>query len=89
MGDEARLLLIAATALVLGLAAGWVLARLWRPGAAWALAALLAIGAGAQILAGQQAQGFRALGHVIAALYILAPAMLGAALGGWLGGRRR
>ena len=85
---EARVLLIAAIALALGLAAGWMLARLWRPGAAWGVAGVLAVAVVALILAGRQAQGFEGLGYAIAAVVMLTPAALGAALGGWLGGRR-
>ena len=89
---EARVLLVAAIALGLGLAAGWLLARFWRPGAAWGLVALLAVAVVALILAGRQAQGFGGMGYVIVAVVMLSPvalgAALGAALGGWLGGRR-
>ncbi len=89
---EARVLLVAAIALGVGLAAGWLLARFWRPGAAWGLVALLAVAVVALILAGRQAQGFEGLGYAIAAVVMLTPAALGAALGGWLsgwlGGRR-
>ena len=86
---EARVLLILAIALGLGLAMGWALARYWRPGAAWALVGVLVLGVVALILAGRRAQGFEGVGYAVMALVMLAPAALGVAVGGWLGGRRR
>ncbi|MCC5986373.1 MAG: hypothetical protein JJT95_01745 [Pararhodobacter sp.] len=79
--------LVPAGALIAGLAAGWALARYWRRGAAWALAAVLFAAAVALGIAGRQAQGFEGLGYAIAGLLMAVPASAGAALGGWLGKR--
>ena len=77
-----RLVVIPAVAALLGLLAGWLLARWLGPRAAWWLAGGLALAAGALILAGRGAQGMEGLGYVVVAILMAAPAGLGAALGG-------
>lgn len=86
---RATIFLLPGGSFLAGLAAGWVLARHWRRGAAWALAAALVAAAVALIGAGRMAQGLDGLGYGIVAILMATPAALGAALGGWLGGRIR
>ena len=86
---EWRIWLIPALAGLIGLAAGWALAR-WRgPRAAWWLAGALGLAAAGLVLAARAAQGMEGLGYVIIAIFMAAPAGLGAALAGaWVRWRR-
>lgn len=78
---------------LVGLVLGWLLARFLRVWAGWALVGGLAVAVAGFILAGQSAQGMEGLGHVVVAMVLAAPAMLGAVIGtlagGWMRQRAR
>ncbi len=79
---EWRLWLIPAIAALIGLAAGWGIGRWWGPRAVWWLAGTLGLLAVGLILAARAAQGMEGLGYVVLALFMAAPAGLGAVLAG-------
>jgi hypothetical protein len=79
---EWRIWLIPTIAGVIGCAVGWLLARWRRPRATFWLAAVLIAAAVALILAARAAQGMEGLGYVVIAIFMAAPAALGAALAG-------
>lgn len=79
---EWRLWLIPAIAALIGLAAGRGIGRWWGLRAVWWLAGSLGLLAVGLILAARAAQGMEGLGHVVLALFMAAPAGLGAVLAG-------
>lgn len=86
---RATIFLLPGGSFLAGLAAGWGLARHWRRGASWALAAALVAAAVALIWIGRMQTGLDGLGYGVVAIFMATPAAAGAALGGWLGGRGR
>ena len=86
---EPEIYYIIAAAAGLGLMLGAFLGR-WAGGrAAAGLAGVLILGALVLIAMGQRATGWDGVAYVIGAIVLAAPMAVGAALGGWLGARRR
>lgn len=73
--------LVLTLALAGGALAGWVLARLSRPGLAWALVGLIMAVALFMVIRAQGQQGVEGMQALAIALYLLAPAALGVGLG--------
>ncbi len=80
---------VAVVALAVGGAVGWAIGR-WAGGRPvfWLVVAGL-LAAAAMLLMAQQGSAYDGIGYVIGAVVLVAPAALGAALGGWIGARQR
>lgn len=82
---EPAVVTVIAVCFVVGLAAGWLLARFLHPRFGVVAALLAVVVMLGLIVAGRGAQGWDGLAHVIMALFMAAPVAVGAGAGTALG----